>query len=64
MSARSLLTACAMLVIAALPAAAQEWRGWNIHAAGRDYLITLKRWILSPGRRFNSAKPARPLWLI
>lgn len=38
MSARRILTACAMLALAALPAlpaAAQEWRGWNIHAA--DY---------------------------
>lgn len=32
---RRLLAAIAMMALAAFPAAAQEWRGWNIHAA--DY---------------------------
>ena len=51
---RHLLAAAAALAIAATPAAAQEWRGWNIHVPDYPNSKGLDRWAELVAQRTNN----------
>lgn len=51
---RRLLAAAAAIAIAASPAAAQEWRGWNIHVPDYPNSHGLEKWAELVGQRTNN----------
>jgi tripartite ATP-independent transporter DctP family solute receptor len=51
---RRLLAAVAAIAIAASPAAAQEWRGWNIHVPDYPNSHGLEKWAELVGQRTNN----------
>jgi TRAP-type C4-dicarboxylate transport system substrate-binding protein len=51
---KRMLAAVAAIAIAASPAAAQEWRGWNIHVPDYPNSHGLERWAELVGQRTNN----------
>jgi tripartite ATP-independent transporter DctP family solute receptor len=51
---RRLLAAVAAIAIAASPASAQEWRGWNIHVPDYPNSHGLEKWAELVGQRTNN----------